>query len=291
MSDRSPVARRSCGPDRTRGCERADARHRLHRVRGTRTIRVARPRLRTRSADDFTSSTQVDHRCRVAWCGAGGHFFATLGGGDPAAHRSRDQSRSGTPFTRTGLSGRRRSGPTESRSRTNSSRWPSATRACERQWSAWDRCSPWQAVCTPSGAWIWTSARSGRARTGDDADPRRRRERATLLDELRRACGSRDTSSCGFSIRGSILSAEIKDGLLDILPSVLAISEAVVLLSAVQAVRSDSASRPLAFVDLRTETGVTAVLGDDLRPVEAGQVRSEGWRRPGAYRSVTTTTR
>jgi acyl-CoA synthetase (AMP-forming)/AMP-acid ligase II len=94
-----------------------------------------------------------------------------------------------------------------------------------------------------------------------------------LLDELRRSSGARDTSSLRLlGSGGSILSAEIKDGLLDLLPSVLAISEAVGSSEApVQAVaigqRLAGPSRSLTFAP---KQGVTAVLDDDLRPVEPG---------------------
>lgn len=94
-----------------------------------------------------------------------------------------------------------------------------------------------------------------------------------LLDELRRNGGSRDTSSLRLlGSGGSILSAEIKDGLLAMLPSVLAISEAVGSSEApVQAVaigqRLTGPSRSLSFAP---KQGVTAVLDEDFHPVEPG---------------------
>ncbi len=94
-----------------------------------------------------------------------------------------------------------------------------------------------------------------------------------LLEELRRSRGSRDTSSLRLlGSGGSILSGDVKDGLLAMLPSVLAISEAVGSSEApVQAVaiglRSSEPSRSLIFAP---KQGLTDVLDEDLRPVEPG---------------------
>ena len=94
-----------------------------------------------------------------------------------------------------------------------------------------------------------------------------------LLEVLRRDGGAHDTSSLRLlGSGGSILSGEIKDGLLAILPSVLAISEAVGSSEApVQAVaigeRSPTPSPSLSFAP---KQGVTAVLDEDLRPVTPG---------------------
>jgi acyl-CoA synthetase (AMP-forming)/AMP-acid ligase II len=94
-----------------------------------------------------------------------------------------------------------------------------------------------------------------------------------LLEELRRSHGSHDTSSLRLlGSGGSILSGDVKDGLLAMLPSVLAISEAVGSSEApVQAVaigqRSSAPSRSLIFAP---KQGVTDVLDEDLRPVEPG---------------------
>jgi 3-oxocholest-4-en-26-oate---CoA ligase len=94
-----------------------------------------------------------------------------------------------------------------------------------------------------------------------------------LLEELRRDTGAHSTSSLLLlGSGGSILTGEIKDGLLAMLPSVLAISEAVGSSEApVQAVaigqRGSNPSKTLLFAP---KQDATVVLDDDLRPVAAG---------------------
>ncbi len=94
-----------------------------------------------------------------------------------------------------------------------------------------------------------------------------------LLEELRRDGGSRDTSSLRLlGSGGSILSGEIKDGLLANLPSVLAISEAVGSSEApVQAVAiGERRVTPAPSLSFAPKLGVTAVLDEHLRPVTRG---------------------
>ncbi|HUI04108.1 MAG TPA: AMP-binding protein [Acidimicrobiales bacterium] len=94
-----------------------------------------------------------------------------------------------------------------------------------------------------------------------------------LLEALRRDAGAHDTSSLLLlGSGGSILTGEVKDGLLALLPSVLAISEAVGSSEApVQAVaigrRGPVPSGSLRFAP---KQGATLVVDDDLRPVEPG---------------------
>jgi 3-oxocholest-4-en-26-oate---CoA ligase len=94
-----------------------------------------------------------------------------------------------------------------------------------------------------------------------------------LLEELRRDGGVHATSSLLLlGSGGSILTGEIKDGLLAMLPSVLVISEAVGSSEApVQAVaigqRGSTPSKSLLFAP---KQGATVVLDDGLRPVAAG---------------------
>ena len=94
-----------------------------------------------------------------------------------------------------------------------------------------------------------------------------------LLDELRRDGGAHDTSSLRLlGSGGSILSGEIKDGLLAMLPSVLAISEAVGSSEApVQAVAiGERRTTPSPSLRFAPKQGVTAVFDEHLRPVEPG---------------------
>jgi 3-oxocholest-4-en-26-oate---CoA ligase len=94
-----------------------------------------------------------------------------------------------------------------------------------------------------------------------------------LLEELCRDSGSRDTSSLRLlGSGGSILSGDIKDGLLAHLPSVLAISEAVGSSEApVQAVAiGERRTTPSPSLSFAPKVGVTAVVDSDLRPVVPG---------------------
>ncbi len=94
-----------------------------------------------------------------------------------------------------------------------------------------------------------------------------------LLEELRRDTCGFDTSSLRLlGSGGSILSGEIKDGLLAMLPSVLAISEAVGSSEApVQAVAiGQRLGAPSPSLTFAPKEGVTAVIDEDLRPVGPG---------------------
>ncbi|HTT87113.1 MAG TPA: AMP-binding protein [Acidimicrobiales bacterium] len=94
-----------------------------------------------------------------------------------------------------------------------------------------------------------------------------------LLEALRRDGGAHDTSSLLLlGSGGSILTGEIKDGLLALLPSVLAISEAVGSSEApVQAVAiGQRGPVPSASLRFAPKQGATVVVDDDLRPVEPG---------------------
>ena len=94
-----------------------------------------------------------------------------------------------------------------------------------------------------------------------------------LLEALRRDGGAHDTSSLLLlGSGGSILTGEIKDGLLALLPSVLAISEAVGSSEApVQAVAiGQRGPVPSASLRFAPKQGATMVVGDDLRPVAPG---------------------
>jgi 3-oxocholest-4-en-26-oate---CoA ligase len=94
-----------------------------------------------------------------------------------------------------------------------------------------------------------------------------------LLDELRRDGQRHDTSSLRLvGSGGSILSGEVKDGLLEMLPTVLAISEAVGSSeSPVQAVAIETRGpEPAKSLRFAPKAGETIVLDEDLRPVVAG---------------------
>ncbi len=94
-----------------------------------------------------------------------------------------------------------------------------------------------------------------------------------LLEELHRDRCNHDTSSLRLlGSGGSILSGDVKDGLLAMLPSVLAITEAVGSSEApVQAVAiGQRRSGPSASLLFSPKQGVTAVLDEGLRPVEPG---------------------
>jgi acyl-CoA synthetase (AMP-forming)/AMP-acid ligase II len=93
-----------------------------------------------------------------------------------------------------------------------------------------------------------------------------------LLDELRASPDAHDTSTLRLlGSGGSILSGDVKNGLLAALPTVLAISEAVGSSeSPVQAVAiamPGNANRSLEFAP---KEGATLVVDDQLRPVEPG---------------------
>jgi 3-oxocholest-4-en-26-oate---CoA ligase len=118
-----------------------------------------------------------------------------------------------------------------------------------------------------------------------------------LLDELRARGSSERTSSLRLlGSGGSILSGEIKDGLLEMLPSVLAISEAVGSSeSPVQAVaigqRGAEPSRSLRFA---AKAGATVVVNEDLAPVargsgEVGRLATSGYVPIGYYKDPVKT--
>lgn len=93
-----------------------------------------------------------------------------------------------------------------------------------------------------------------------------------LLEELRRDRGARDTSSLRLlGSGGSILSGGVKDGLLQMLPSVLAISEAVGSSeSPVQAVATALPGRTSPSMLFAPKQDATVVVDEDLRPVAPG---------------------
>jgi 3-oxocholest-4-en-26-oate---CoA ligase len=94
-----------------------------------------------------------------------------------------------------------------------------------------------------------------------------------LLAELRRRPGAHDTSSLLLlGSGGSILSGEVKDGLLALLPGVFAISEAVGSSeSPVQAVAiGQRQATPSASLRFAPKQDATTVVDDDLRPVAPG---------------------
>jgi 3-oxocholest-4-en-26-oate---CoA ligase len=94
-----------------------------------------------------------------------------------------------------------------------------------------------------------------------------------LLAELRRQPGGHDTSSLLLlGSGGSILSGEVKDGLLALLPSVLAISEAVGSSeSPVQAVAiGQRRATPSTSLRFAPKHDATTVVDDRLRPVPPG---------------------
>ena len=93
-----------------------------------------------------------------------------------------------------------------------------------------------------------------------------------LLEELRRDGGSRDTSSLRLlGSGGSILSGDIKDGLLELLPSVLAISEAVGSSeSPVQAVATALPGKVSPSMLFAPKQDATVVVDEELRPVAPG---------------------
>jgi acyl-CoA synthetase (AMP-forming)/AMP-acid ligase II len=94
-----------------------------------------------------------------------------------------------------------------------------------------------------------------------------------LLEELRRDEGAHKTASLILlGSGGSILSGETKDGLLEMLPSVLAISEAVGSSEApVQAVAiGQRAPTPSPSLRFAPKQGATIVVDDDFRPVAPG---------------------
>ncbi|HTT85814.1 MAG TPA: AMP-binding protein [Acidimicrobiales bacterium] len=94
-----------------------------------------------------------------------------------------------------------------------------------------------------------------------------------LLEALRRDGGTHDTSSLLLlGSGGSILSGEVKDELLALLPSVLAISEAVGSSEAPVQATAIGQRRPMPSPSLRfaPKRGATTVVDDQLRPVAAG---------------------
>ncbi len=94
-----------------------------------------------------------------------------------------------------------------------------------------------------------------------------------LLEALRRDAGAHDTSSLLLlGSGGSILSGEVKDGLLALLPSVLVINEAVGSSeSPVQAVSiGQRRATPSPSLEFAPKQGMTAVVDERLRPVEPG---------------------
>ncbi len=94
-----------------------------------------------------------------------------------------------------------------------------------------------------------------------------------LLEALRRDAGAHDTSSLLLlGSGGSILSGEVKDGLLAMLPSVLVINEAVGSSeSPVQAVSiGQRRSTPSPSLEFAPKQGMTTVVDEHLRPVQPG---------------------
>ena len=94
-----------------------------------------------------------------------------------------------------------------------------------------------------------------------------------LLDELRRDGGAHRTSSLLLlGSGGSILSGDVKDGLLALLPSVLAISEAVGSSEApIQAVAiGQRRSTPSPSLSFAPKQDATIVVDEDLQPVDPG---------------------
>jgi fatty-acyl-CoA synthase len=94
-----------------------------------------------------------------------------------------------------------------------------------------------------------------------------------LLHELQRDAGAHDTSSLLLlGSGGSILSGDIKDGILAALPSVLAVVEAVGSSeSPVQLVAvGQRQAEPSPTLRFAPKLGATAVVDEDMRPVEPG---------------------
>lgn len=112
-----------------------------------------------------------------------------------------------------------------------------------------------------------------------------------LLGELRRRGKSDLTSSLRLlGSGGSILSGETKDGLLEMLPSVLAISEAVGSSeSPVQAVAiGQRGPEPSGSLRFAARAGATVVVDEDLTPVtpgsgEIGRLATSGYVPIGYY--------
>ncbi len=118
-----------------------------------------------------------------------------------------------------------------------------------------------------------------------------------LLHELRTRGRSQRTSSLRLlGSGGSILSGEVKDGLLEMLPSVLAISEAVGSSeSPVQAVAiGQRGLRPSGSLRFAPKAGATVVVGEDLAPVtpgsgEVGRLATSGYVPIGYYNDPVKT--
>jgi acyl-CoA synthetase (AMP-forming)/AMP-acid ligase II len=118
-----------------------------------------------------------------------------------------------------------------------------------------------------------------------------------LLDELRTRGRSDRTSSLRIlGSGGSILSGEVKDGLLEMLPSVLAISEAVGSSeSPVQAVAvGQRGPQPSGSLRFTPKAGATVVVGEDLAPVapgsgQVGRLATSGYVPIGYYNDPVKT--
>ena len=118
-----------------------------------------------------------------------------------------------------------------------------------------------------------------------------------LLEELRRDRGAhRTTSLLLLGSGGSILTGEVKDGLLAMLPSVLAISEAVGSSEApVQAVAiGERRGTPSPSLRFAPKQGATMVVDEHLRPVtpgsgEIGRLATTGHTPIGYYNDPAKT--